>query len=75
MRLPGTARNRFVIHLSAAGGKAGKDQPVLLFLRVILGVERRCLRACPAVALGRTFTIGTRAPDPPGVESGGCDAT
>ena len=35
-------------HLSDAGRKAGKDQPVFLFLRVILGVELRCLRACPA---------------------------
>lgn len=26
-------------HLSAAGRKAGKDQPVFLLLRVILGVE------------------------------------
>src|SRR5262249_29246787 len=32
-------------HLSAAGRKAGKDQPVFLFLRVILGVELRWLRA------------------------------
>src|SRR5262245_45306587 len=35
-------------HPSVAGGKAGKDHPVFLFLRVILGVELRCLRACPA---------------------------
>src|SRR4030095_3260639 len=35
-------------HLSDTGRKAGKDQPVFLFLRVILGVELRGLRACPA---------------------------
>jgi hypothetical protein len=35
-------------HVSAAGRKAGKDQPVFLFLRVIFGVELRCLRACQA---------------------------